>query len=93
MQLRVPPSSPFGCVPSTITADGPFALLALRGGCNFTTKAQLALQAGATALIVANSLTGLYQSRGGLWNISACDVDCSACSAYVPVRACHCAAM
>lgn len=62
--IRVPSSAPNGCGPVEVEdfpAVGGFVLLVERGGCLFEAKALAAQDAGASGLIVMNSLEGIYQ--------------------------------
>ncbi len=85
-------SSTFACEPENLPAPHPtpFVLLAFRGNCTFAQKTRNAAAAGASALIVANSLYGIYQSAStgtvGLpLNTTACSYDCSLGVAWVNV--------
>jgi len=74
--------SPCALPPAAARPDGAFALLLERGGCSFDDKMGLALAAGASALIVADSLT--YRDAGPNassppWMVISdpCAVDCA----------------
>lgn len=61
--IRVPSSAANGCGPVEVDAPSTegFVLLVERGGCLFEAKALAAQEAGASGLIVMNSLEGIYQ--------------------------------
>lgn len=64
LPLRVPSGSKDGCGEvqvEDVPAQGEFVLLVERGNCFFDTKALAAQEAGASGLIVMNSLQGIYQ--------------------------------
>ena len=83
---------PEGCQ-LTATLPANTALLVARGNCTFAQKAALAAQAGAAAVIVRNTLKGMYLSATNMSNpsaklqVSECDYDCSLKSIGVQVRA------
>lgn len=68
------------------------ALLVARGNCTFAQKAALAAQSGAAAVIVRNTLKGMYLSATNMsvpdptLQVSECDYDCSLKSIGVQVR-------
>ena len=72
-----------GCAPITRPAL-PFALFVARGACSFDAKMAVAVHAGASALLVADSLQGEYRSGANLslpaaemQLLDTCAVDCS----------------
>ena len=86
---RAASSDPFGCsVDPALPAQPPAAVVVLRGRCSFQDKATAAAASGAAAVIVANSLEGVYNAAstgavGPALNTTACDYDCGLGSGVV----------
>jgi hypothetical protein len=82
----------FGCTSDSfpVVTGGGHAYIVARGNCSFATKAQNAQAAGASAVIIYDSIPGMYFSGGNTssffdLSMPSCDVDCSAGSALIPL--------
>ena len=69
-------------------------MLVSRGNCSFVTKARYAAAAGASAVVVRNTLEGMYLSATNMsafnptLQVSPCDYDCTLGTIAVQVRSC-----
>ena len=84
---------PEGCEPQAAVSPGSVMLVS-RGNCSFVTKARYAAAAGASAVVVRNTLKGMYLSATNMsafnptLQVSPCDYDCTLGTIAVQVRSC-----